>query len=372
MRPLERLRVLDFSTLLPGPLATLILAEAGAEVIKIERPPVGDEMRAYMPRVGRDSLVFAQLNRGKRSVAIDLKNEGAVERLMPLVRSSDVLVEQFRPGVMDRLGLGYEVLRKVNPRLIYCSLTGYGRTGPKSDKAAHDLNYVAESGMLSLVPRAGERPSMPPTLIADIGAGAYPAVMNVLMALQGRAITGNGCYIDVSMNDNVLPFMYWAVGEGLGLKRMQRPGDEQITGGSPRYNIYRTSDGRHLAAAPLEQRFWDRFCAVIGLPETLHEDSRDPAATLRGVALAINAKSSEEWRRAFDGVDACVSIVATLEEALNDPHYRARGVFSHSVSASGMNMPATPVPVDATFRRAPGADGYPKLGEDNHLLTDPK
>ena len=181
MRPLEGIRVLDFSTLLPGPLATLMLAEAGAEVIKIERPPIGDEMRTYVPSIGRDSLMFAQLNRGKRSIAIDLKAPGSVERLMPLLRSTDVLVEQFRPGVMTRLGLGYETLRELNPRIVYCSLTGYGASGPKADKAAHDLNYVAESGMLALVPRPGEAPSMPPTLIADIGAGAYPAVINVLL-----------------------------------------------------------------------------------------------------------------------------------------------------------------------------------------------
>lgn len=369
MRPLEGIRVLDFSTLLPGPLATLMLAEAGAEVIKIERPPAGDEMRSYLPRVGRDSLVFAQLNRGKRSIAIDLKADDALQRLTPLIRSADILIEQFRPGVMDRLGLGFAALHEINPKLIYGSLTGYGRDGPKAHKAAHDLNYVAESGLLALVPREGEAPTLPPTLIADIGAGAYPIVINVLLALQGRAATGKGCHLDVSMNDNLLPFMYWAVGEGLGLHRWQRPGQEQTTGGSARYNVYRASDGRYIAAAPLEQRFWLKFCDVIGLPEALRDDSKDPAATKDGVARAIADHSAAHWRSAFDGVDACVSVVATLEEAFNDPHYQARGVFAHSVDADGRVMPAAPVPIDAAFRPPPGSCDYPQLGEANALLA---
>ncbi|MGO8912732.1 MAG: CaiB/BaiF CoA transferase family protein [Bradyrhizobium sp.] len=368
MRPLEGIRVLDFSTLLPGPLATLILAEAGAEVIKIERPPIGDEARTYEPRVGQDSLMFAQLNRGKRSVAIDLKTKGAVDRLMPLLISADILIEQFRPGVMQRLGLGYEALQAINPKLVYCSLSGYGRYGPKSDKAAHDLNYVAESGMLALTCREGTPPALPPTLIADIGAGSLPAVINVLLGLHGRIATGRGCYIDLSMNDNLLPFMYWAIGEGLGLQRWPRPGQEKATGGSPRYNLYRTSDHRYLAAAPLEDRFWGKFCDVIELQEYLRDDSKDPAATLAAVARVVGAKTAEHWRQRFDGVDACVSVVATLEEGLNDPHYRARGVFAHNVAAGGRVMPAVPVPVDAAFRLRPGVCAYPTLGEANALL----
>lgn len=372
MRPLRGIRVLDFSTLLPGPLATLILAEAGAEVIKIERPPVGDEAREYEPRVGRDSLAFAQLNRGKRSVAIDLKAEGAVDRLKPLLATADVLIEQFRPGVMDRLGLGYEAARAINPGLIYCSVSGYGRFGPKADKAAHDLNYVAESGLLHLATPDGEPPALPPTLIADIGAGTFPAVINILLGLQRRQLCGEGCHIDISMSDNVLPFMYWAIGEALGLCRWPKPGGEKITGGSPRYNIYRTADGRYIAAAPLEDRFWAKFCDIIGLAKELRDDSRDPTATIAGVAGAIRAQSAEHWRAAFEGIDACVSVVATLDEALSDPHYRARGVFAHSVEAGGRRMPAIPVPVDAVFRGAADPCPYPELGEANALVDAAK
>src|SRR5262245_1953715 len=177
-RPLAGIRVLDFSTLLPGPLATLLLAESGAEVIKIERPGRGDEMRSYVPKFGADSVNFAMLNRGKRSIAIDLKAPDAIPRMRPLLESADVVVEQFRPGVMDRLGLGYEALKAINPRIIYCAITGWGQTGPKADIAAHDLNYVAESGMLALAAGADGAPVVPSALVADIAGGTYPAVIN--------------------------------------------------------------------------------------------------------------------------------------------------------------------------------------------------
>src|SRR5512134_2665463 len=226
MRPLEGIRVLDFSTLLPGPLATLMLAEAGAEVIKIERPGSGDEMRSYTPRVGPDSVNFALLNRGKRSIAIDLKNEK--EKILPLLREADVLVEQFRPGVMERLGLGFDALKELNPRLVYCAITGYGQHGPRSQVAAHDLNYLAESGLLSL-----GAPVVPPALIADIAGGAYPAVMNILLALRQRERDGRGCKLDISMSDNLFTFLYWALGDGQEGGKWPGSGDALVTGGSP-------------------------------------------------------------------------------------------------------------------------------------------
>ena len=203
MQPLKGIRVLDFSTLLPGPLATLILAEAGAEVIKIERPGRGDEMRTYEPKFGPDSVNFALLNRGKRSIAIDLKAPAALEKLKPLIESADVVVEQFRPGVMDKLGLGYEAFAALNPRIVYCALTGYGQHGPRADVAAHDLNYVAESGMLMLTNGADGAPVLPAALVADIAAGTYPAVINILFALRERDRTGKGCKLDVAMADNL-------------------------------------------------------------------------------------------------------------------------------------------------------------------------
>ena len=248
-RPLEGVKVLDFSTLLPGPVCTLILAEAGAEVIKIERPGAGDEMRTYVPRSGADSVNFALLNRGKQSIAIDLKDPDQRERLMPMIREADVVVEQFRPGVMDRLGLGYEALAQINPGIIYCAITGYGQSGPRAMVAAHDLNYVSESGMLSLTAGADGAPVLPPALIADIAGGAYPAVINILMALRERDRSGRGSKLDISMSDNLFTFLYWAIGEGTAGGDWARPGSGLVTGASPRYQIYRTADDQFVAAA---------------------------------------------------------------------------------------------------------------------------
>lgn len=371
MQPLAGIRVLDFSTLLPGPLATLLLAEAGAEVIKIERPGTGDEMRSYTPKFGADSVNFALLNRGKRSIAIDLKQPGAVERLMPLVKSADVIVEQFRPGVMDRLGLGYEALSRVNPRLIYCAITGYGQTGPKAMTAAHDLNYVAEAGMLALASGADGAPVPPAALVADIGGGSYPAVINILLALKTRESSGRGCKLDVAMADNLFTFMYWAMGDGLAAQRWPRPGRALVTGGSPRYRIYRTRNDRFIAAAPLEERFWQNFCDVIGLVAEARNDDRDPQATIDAVAARIREKTSEEWQALFAGKDVCCSVVSSVEEALADPHFNARGVFERTLTAGGRSLPALPVPL-ASVHRGDGAAGYPALGEANALLDAQK
>jgi crotonobetainyl-CoA:carnitine CoA-transferase CaiB-like acyl-CoA transferase len=364
-QPLAGITVLDFSTLLPGPLASLVLAEAGAEVIKIERPGQGDEMRGYEPRLGADSVNFALLNRAKRSIALDLKAEGARARLLPLVREADVLIEQFRPGVMARLGLGYDALHAENPRLVYCSITGYGQSGPKAGIAAHDLNYLAETGMLGLSAGADGAPVPPPALIADLAGGAYPAVINILLALQQRARTGAGCHLDVAMTDQLFPLMSWALGAAFAAGRQPRPGGELVTGGSPRYQVYRTADDRFLAAAPLEERFWQRFCALIGLEE--RDDAADPAATIARVAGIIRTQTAASWEKTFAGEDVCCALVRTLEEALADPHFRARGLFDHELQAGGRTLPALPVPVAAAFRNAAPA-AYPALGEADDLL----
>ena len=189
MQPLAGIVVLDFTALLPGPLATLMLAEAGAEVIKIE-PPGGEMMRTHSPYVDGHSVAIAALNRGKTSLMLDLKASDDRERLAPLLARADVLVEQFRPGVMDRLGLGYEHVRAVNPRIVYCSISGYGQTGPRAQQAGHDLNYIGATGLLALSPGPPDRPTLPPALIADIGGGTYPAVLNILLGLRQRGDPG--------------------------------------------------------------------------------------------------------------------------------------------------------------------------------------
>lgn len=366
--PLAGVRVLDFSTLLPGPLCSLLLAEAGAEVLKIERPDWGDEMRSYEPRFGSGSVNFALLNRGKRSLALDLKNPGDRDRAIDLVREADVLIEQFRPGVMARLGLGYDALRAVNPRLLYCSISGWGQDGPLAHVAAHDLNYQAETGMLGLSAGSDGAPGIPQALVADIAGGAYPATMNILLALRARDADGQGRHIDVAMADNLFTMMYWGLGNGFSGAGWPSPGGDLVTGGTPRYQVYRTKDGQFLAAAPLEQKFWENFLRVLEAPQLL-DDAKDPRGTRDAVARIIAGHTAHEWLQRFAGIDACVTLVRSLEEATSHPHFHARGLFEARVqdTPSGSTLPALPVPIAKEFRHAT-APGVPALGEGNDEL----
>jgi crotonobetainyl-CoA:carnitine CoA-transferase CaiB-like acyl-CoA transferase len=365
--PLAGIRVLDFTTLLPGPMATLMLAEAGAEVVKIERPG-GEDMRRFGPAWGRDSVLFAMLNRGKKSVAADLKEPSARERVLALAKTADVVVEQFRPGVMDRLGLGYEAMRAANPRIVYCAITGYGQTGPRAMRAGHDLNYIGDAGLLALSSgRPGQR-VLPPALVADIAGGSYPAVINILLALRRRDASGEGCFIDVSMTESALPFMYAAIGTGLSTGAWPKDGAEQLTGGSPRYHLYETRDGKVACVACLEQKFWRAFTAAIGLELEFIDDSRDAQATIARVAEIIAGRTAAEWEPVFDKADCCCSIMQDIRAALDDPHFRARGLFAPElVNEHGKVLPAAPLPIDRTLRSdgATATSAAPALGAHN-------
>jgi crotonobetainyl-CoA:carnitine CoA-transferase CaiB-like acyl-CoA transferase len=371
--PLEGVRVLDFSSLVPGPLATLVLAEAGAEVVKVERPGRGEEMRSYHPRLGDDSANFVVLNRGKQSISVDLKNPEERDELLAQLPSFDVLVEQFRPGVMARLGLGYEQLSARCPRLIYCSITGYGQTGPRAGVAGHDLNYVAEAGLLDQV-RVDGAAVLPHALLADIGGGAYPAVINILMALIERSRSGRGRHLDVAMADNVFPFLYWGLAQGHADGSWPRPAADLVTGGSPRYNLYRAADGESIAVAPLEDRFWERFCELIGLDPALRDDANDPQATIAAVAELIAGEPSSVWAERFVEADVCCSVVRSLEVALNDTQFEQRGLFSRRVAPAGADgeskaIPALPVPLDPGLRRPDPLLRSPALDLGDGALT---
>jgi crotonobetainyl-CoA:carnitine CoA-transferase CaiB-like acyl-CoA transferase len=369
MQPLTGIRVLDFSTLLPGPMATLLLAEAGAEVLKIERPETGEELRNYRPRFGDTSVNFALLNRGKRSIALDLKAADAPAKLRPLLVSADVLVEQFRPGVMQRLGLGYDAVRALNPRIVYCSITGYGQNGPKAQVAGHDLNYQADAGLLSIGAGSDGAPVVPSALIADIAGGSYPAVINILLALRQREHTGQGCHLDIAMTDGLLPFVYWGIGIGAATGQWPRPGGELLSGGSPRYQVYTTRDGRHLATAALEDKFWSNFCDAIELPAVLRDDGKDPQATIRAVREIIAARTAQQWTERFAGRDVCCNLVQGLEQAVQDAQFQARGVFRRSVvDAEHDGLPAVSVPIAEPLRDPRTELKYPRLGENNDLL----
>ena len=346
--PLEGLRVLDFSTLLPGPLASLLLAQAGAHVLKVERPNGGDALRDH-------PIDFALLNAGKRSLVANLKDPVDRERLWTLVDTADVIIEQFRPGVMTRLGFGFDDVSARNPSVVYCSITGYGQTGSRRDVAGHDLNYVGYSGMLELLDtgqQAGAR--LPPALVADVGGGSYPAFMNIVLALMSRTAETPAVHLDVAMADNVFPFIYWSLARD---PQQLRPGSDRLTGQSPRYNTYPTRDGRTVLVAALEPMFWNRFCAAIGLPEELRDVNADQAAVVRAVSQIIASRDAETWRAILEPADCCCSIAATVAEALADPALHERGILP-----DGPGSVTLPGPLARQLRTAE-LGAVPSLGE---------
>jgi crotonobetainyl-CoA:carnitine CoA-transferase CaiB-like acyl-CoA transferase len=361
MQPLSGLLVLDFTTLLPGPLASLMLSEAGAAVIKIEKPG-GEDMRWFPPIVEGESAAFALLNRGKQVLTLDLKREADRAKLIPLIKRADILIEQFRPGVMARLGLGYDDVAKLNPQLIYCSISGYGQSGPRADEAGHDLNYIGNTGLLDLQPGPPEAPVVPPMLVADIAGGSFPAVINILLALRARDQSGQGCRLDIAMTDAMFTFAWYALAIGAATGTFPKPGALMLAGGSPRYHLYPAKDGKIVACGALEQKFWVAFCAAIGLPAELADDLRNPMATRAAVAKLIAARTSAEWRPILAAADCCATVVVSLEQAMRDPHFIARGLIDYKIeSASGKTIPALPLPIAPGFREQPGAKKAPKL-----------
>jgi crotonobetainyl-CoA:carnitine CoA-transferase CaiB-like acyl-CoA transferase len=361
MQPLAGLLVLDFSTLLPGPLAALMLAEAGAEVIKIERPG-GEDMRRFPPVVDGESAAFALLNRGKQVLHLDLKSQADRIQLMPLLARADILIVQIRPGGMARLGLGYSDVRAINPKLIYCSISGYGQSGPRVDEAGHDLNYIGNTGLLDLQPGPAGTPVVPPALVADIAGGSFPAVINILLALRARDRSGQGCRIDIAMTDAMFTFAWYALALGSVSGQFPKPGEMSLAGGSPRYQLYPAKDGKIVACGAIEQKFWLSFAEAISLPAEFVNDARDPQATRAAVAQLIAARTSDEWRPIFARADCCVTVVTPLKEALRDPHFIGRGLFAHEIeTASGKTTPALPVPIAPEFREPARAKKAPPL-----------
>lgn len=352
---LQGLRVIDFSTLLPGPVCTLMLAACGADVIKVERPGVGDEMRAIGPECEGESLPFAMLNAGKRSVALDLKDAVGREKALELIRGADVLVEQFRPGVMAGFGFDYASVRTLNPLLIYCSITGYGQTGPLARVAGHDLNYAAITGMLTLNIRPGEKPTLPHVPLADVAAGSYPALINILLGLQRRDRVGRGVHLDVNMSEGLSTLMYGAMAS------VQDPdyNDPKVySGGSARYRIYETSDERFLAVAAVEERFWRRFCELVGIP---------PEADPNAVARAIASRTASEWERLLDGEDVCCTLLRSVESYVDSALFRGA---DRRVAWRRREAFALPLPLASEFLASTGASvGVAQAGMDIEWLA---
>lgn len=325
--PLEGIRVLDLTRLLPGGYLTLVLADLGAEVIKVEEPGRGDYIRYLPPIVDGQSIYFHLLNRNKKSVSLNLKAARGVELLKELVKKSDVLVEGFRPGVMKRLGVDYDTLAAVNPSIVFCSLSGYGQSGPLSLHPGHDLNYQARAGIVSMMRKHGTVPILPPVQIADL-AGAMAGAVGILAALLSRASSGRGRYIDVSLHESAMHWTIFAQCEAQSDGVSPQQGDSILSGRFAFYGIYTTADEKLLTVALPEFTFWTNFCEAIGRPDFVDRFVEEPSDALRGeIAAILKTKSIEEWMAVFKGNDICCDPVLDLNELRADPHIVHREVF---------------------------------------------
>ena len=328
--PLQSLKVLDFSTLLPGPFATMMLADLGADVVRVEAPKRADLLRQMPPMVGADeelSASHATLNRNKRSVALDLKNPEAVTAIHELVKQFDIVVEQFRPGVMDRLGLGYEALSTINPGLIYCSITGYGQSGTHKDRAGHDINYLALAGLSSYSGRAGAGPVLSGTQVADIGGGSLHAVVGILAAVIERSQSGVGQAIDISMTDATFSLNAVFGANALVSGRAPELSRELLNGGSF-YGYYQTADGRYFSIGSLEPKFLNGLMEALGQPdwEARATDLQpDAVASLKAdIQAVMGSKTFAEWQAIFAARDVCVEPVLDVLEAADSELFASR------------------------------------------------
>lgn len=322
MNALSNLKILDFTTLLPGPFATMQLADMGADVIKVSSPSKYDLVLESEPKIGEKSTNLLWLNRNKKTLALNLKTKEAIDIVKDLIKEYDILVEQFRPGVMEKLGLGYEELKEINPRLIYCSITGYGQTGPMSMKAGHDINYLAKSGMMSFSGRKDEGPVLYGTQIADIAVGSMNSVIGILAAANYRNQTGQGQHIDISMMDGLLQMNSLIGSQYLGGGELPQREGELLNGGS-NYDFYKTKDGRYFSVGSLEPKFWKELCQTLGIEAEAAID----LSVKDEIREKFLEKDFDEWVETFKDKDACVEPVLNLKEAVEDPHVRERGLI---------------------------------------------
>lgn len=329
-RPLDGIRVLDLSRLLPGPFLTMVLADLGADVVKIEDPKLGDYLRVFPPSKGGVSGRYLAVNRGKRSLALDLKQPAHHAAFLRMVEQADVVVESFRPGVMAKLGLDYDTLAARNPRVVLCSISGYGATGPYAHRAGHDLNYVGLAGVLAMGAEAtGRAPAMPGVQIADLAGGALWSATGILAALVGRERTGRGAHLDISMTEGALALLAAELGN-LDCGARPTRGAETLNGGVACYGVYRTADDRYLAVGALEPKFWIAFSTAIGRRPDVSELVAPPARQdeIRAEIAAILAtRTRAEWETIFAAHDCCAEPVLELDELATHPLHTARGVF---------------------------------------------
>jgi len=358
--PLTGVRVLDLSRLLPGPYCSRVLADFGAEVVKVERPGGSDWLRYTPPLVDGEGVLFRVLNRGKKSLTLNLKSDEGRAIFLRLVETADVLLESFRPGVIERLGLGYERLCQANPCLVYCALSGYGPDGSYRERAGHDLNYIGLAGLLDLTgPRDGP-PVVPGALVADLSGGLWAAV-GILLALLERERTGRGQRVDASLLGAALACMPVAVAWHLGGQPMARGADD-LTGGLVCYHVYETRDSKYVTLAALEPEFWAAFCQAVGREDLLGQQFA-PAVpgqhAYEELCALFRTRTREEWAGALAGVDACCEPVCNVGEALASAPVRALGMLT----GEGL-LP----PVRLLTRPACSPDHAPALGQHTAVL----
>jgi crotonobetainyl-CoA:carnitine CoA-transferase CaiB-like acyl-CoA transferase len=326
---LHGVRVLDLSRLLPGPFLTMVLADLGADVVKIEDPRLGDYLRAFTPAKGGLSGRYLAVNRGKRSMVLDLKAPAGRDALLRMAAQADVVVEGFRPGVMDKLGLDYTQLSATNPAIVLCSISGFGQTGPYVQRAGHDIGYNALAGVLAMGGLADGAPLLPGIQIADLAGGALWGATAILAALVGRHRTGKGAHLDISMTEGSLALLAAEIGI-LDCGASATRGTATLNGGLACYNIYRTADDRYLAVGALEPKFWLALNQALGRPPSVAELAEGPAgqARLRAELAAIFAtKTSADWVAILADHDCCVELVTEVAELPDHPLHRAREVF---------------------------------------------
>ncbi len=370
---LAGLIILDLTRLLPGAFCTQLLADLGARVIKIEEPGRGDYNREFEPKNVEESGSFLLLNRNKQSVSLNLKTEEGKAIFKRLAADADIVIEGFRPGVMDRLGVGYEVLSKDHPELIYCAISGYGQDGPYAKVVGHDLNYMAISGALQLFGKAGEGPIVPGLSIADQGGGSLMAAFGLLAAVIARGKTGRGQFVDVSMTDGAVSWLAYHAADFLFAGVEPKGGERRFLGQAPCYNVFRCADGRHITLGLIEEHFWQRFCDLVGLQDLRDRQYPEGEAAeqdMRRVAQLMATRSCADWMALLAPADLPVSPVNTMREAFDDPQLKHRQMLLEMDHPVEGRIPQLGFPIK--FSDTPGRlrTPPPALGEHTDDILD--
>ena len=372
--PLQGIRILDLSRLLPGPLATQLMADLGAEVIKIEDTKAPDYNRFFPPMKGSQSLNYISINRSKLSITLDLKSEEGKHKFFELVKTADIVVDSFRPGVLQKMGIDYDAAKQQNEKIIYVAVTGYGYTGAYKDKAGHDMNYLGYSGILGLTGDK-EKPIIPACQVADVAGGSYPAVVACLSALLARERTGKGQFVDVAMTDCVMPLLSMQFGESLNTEIRHKRGEPMLSGGMANYHLYRCSDDKWIALGSLEPKFWQGVCLLIGKPDWMPRMMPIPEEVeilKNDLQEIFNTKTRDEWVALAAPFDVCLTPILDLEEVANDVHLNEREMFFEVEHPDYGKVIGINQPFKFSETPAKPSWGAPLMGEDNALLKEIK